>query len=223
MTDPAGKGERDLAAVTAAIAVTADSIRRADGEPTTPAQLLDALVLLRWAQTELAALEPVLVTAARAAGVSWQSLAPALGVASRQAAERRYLRSTSARTEDPGATRDDRVDSVTIFAGLTLDIPGGTFAYDSGLPLLVLHGDADDVPIGMDRAAYDQATSPKWFVTLHGAEHRLAFTDEASPYDELVTRTVLDFWHGTLDPDPAALDRVTASATDPELSTVEVG
>src|SRR6185503_8802608 len=74
-------------------------------------ELLDALVLLRWAQTELAGLEPVLIAAARAAGISWQALAPALGVASRQAAERRYLRSASAPTDKPGATRDDRVQA----------------------------------------------------------------------------------------------------------------
>ena len=102
-------------------------------------------------------------------------------------------------------------------------MPGGEFAFDSGLPLLVMHGDADDVPIDMDLAAYDQAAAPKWFVTLHGADHRLAFTDEESPYDELVTRTLLDFWHGTLDGDAEALDRVTDDATDPALSTVEHG
>jgi dienelactone hydrolase len=118
------------------------------------------------------------------------------------------------------ATRDERIDSATVFAGLTLDMPGGEFAYDSGLPLLVMHGDADDVPITMDLAAYQQAAAPKWFVTLIGADHRLAFTDEASPYDELVTRTIVDFWHGTLDGDAEALDRVTDDATDPELSTV---
>jgi hypothetical protein len=46
------------------------------------------------------------------------------------------------------------------------------------------------------------------------------YTDAASPYDELVTRTVLDFWHGTLDGDAPALERVTADATDPALSRV---
>ena len=85
------------------------------------------------------------------------------------------------------ATRDERIDSTVIFAGLTMPMPEGDFDFDSGLPLLVLHGDADDVPLDMDLAAYKQASSPKWFVTLLGAEHRLAFTDEASPYDELVT------------------------------------
>jgi hypothetical protein len=52
----------------------------------------------------------VLIAAARAAGVSWQALAPALGVASRQAAERRYLRAAAAAPADrPGSTRDGRV------------------------------------------------------------------------------------------------------------------
>ena len=58
-------------------------------------------------------------------------------------------------------------------------------------------------------------------MTLLGATHVPAFTDAESPYDELVTRTLLDFWHGTLDGDAEALERVTADATDPELSRVE--
>lgn len=119
------------------------------------------------------------------------------------------------------ATRDDRIDSVVIFAGLTLPVRDGEFELDSGLPLLVLHGDADDVPLDLDKTPWDQATSPKWFVTLHGADHRLAFTDEPSPYDELVTRTILDFWHGTLDGDDEALARVADDATDAKLSTVQ--
>jgi dienelactone hydrolase len=118
------------------------------------------------------------------------------------------------------ATRDERVDSTVIFAGLTLPMEGGELELGSGLPLLVLHGDADDLALDDDLAAYEQASSPKWFVTLLGAEHRLAFVDEESPYDELVTRTVLDFWHGTLDGDAEALERVTADATDPDLSRV---
>jgi hypothetical protein len=104
--------ERDLATVARSIASIARAAQKPDpGSPVTGDDLLDALTLLRWAQAELGALEPVLIAAARAAGVSWQALAPALGVASRQAAERRYLRSASASTGQPGATRDDRVQA----------------------------------------------------------------------------------------------------------------
>ena len=119
------------------------------------------------------------------------------------------------------ATRDERIDSAVVFAGMTLPMPDGELELDSGLPLLVLHGDQDDVPLELDLAAYEQAVSPKWFVTLLGAEHQPAFTDLESPYDELVTRTVLDFWHGTLDGDARALERITADATDPALSRVQ--
>lgn len=117
--------------------------------------------------------------------------------------------------------RDERIDSAVIFAGLTVPMDDSELELGSGLPLLVLHGDADDVPIAADRDPWDAAASPKWFVTLLGAEHRIAFTDEPSPHDELVTRTILDFWHGTLDGDEEALARVTTSATDPELSRVD--
>lgn len=103
----------DLAVVIAAIAATAHAAERPAGDaaPAGQVDLLDALVLLRWAQAELAGLEPILIAAARADGVSWQALAPALGVASRQAAERRYLRGTAAATDRPGATQDDRVQA----------------------------------------------------------------------------------------------------------------
>src|SRR5690242_19779319 len=53
--------------------------------------VLAALTLLRWLGAELCSWEPKLIAAARERGASWANVAPALGVASRQAAERRYL------------------------------------------------------------------------------------------------------------------------------------
>jgi hypothetical protein len=64
----------------------------APGETRDPARFLAALVLLREVREQLAQWEPELIDAARAHGASWAQLAPALGVASRQAAERRALR-----------------------------------------------------------------------------------------------------------------------------------
>ena len=103
----------DLGAAAATLASVAAKIgQSAPGGPVAdPDELLDALVLLRRVQSEVAGIEPILIAAARAAGVSWQALAPALGVASRQAAERRYLRSASAPTDQPDATRDARVQA----------------------------------------------------------------------------------------------------------------
>lgn len=60
--------------------------------PLSANQVLAALTLLRELRSQIAGWEPELIEAARALGTSWADLAPALGVASRQAAERRYLR-----------------------------------------------------------------------------------------------------------------------------------
>lgn len=76
-----------------------------------PADLLAALTVLRHLRDELAGWEPELITAARDQGVSWVRLAPALGVTSRQAAERRYLRlqpSASGEATGEGRVRAER-------------------------------------------------------------------------------------------------------------------
>jgi hypothetical protein len=71
-------------------------------------QVLAALTALRSVREQLGAWEPELIAAARAGGTSWASLAPALGVASRQAAERRFLRlRPSATGETTGEARVD--------------------------------------------------------------------------------------------------------------------
>jgi hypothetical protein len=74
------------------------------------AELLAALVVLRQLRDALARWEPQLITAARELGTSWANIAPALGLASRQAAERRYLRLSPL----PSGTtvREDRVREV---------------------------------------------------------------------------------------------------------------
>jgi hypothetical protein len=69
-------------------------------------QALAALLLLREVRDQLAEWEPGLIEEAREAGASWADLASPLGVSSRQAAERRYLR---VRPGNPGSTGEQRV------------------------------------------------------------------------------------------------------------------
>ncbi|MEO6090509.1 MAG: hypothetical protein ABIQ18_46150 [Umezawaea sp.] len=88
-----------------------EALRDAANSPDdlTAAQVLAALTLLREVRGELADWEPQLIAAARELGTSWADLAPALGVASRQAAERRYLR---LRASDLGSsTGEQRVQA----------------------------------------------------------------------------------------------------------------
>lgn len=77
-------------------------------EGTDPEQALTSLLLLRHVREQLAGWESGLIETARDAGASWADLAHPLGVASRQAAERRYLRG---RPGPPGTTGEQRVQA----------------------------------------------------------------------------------------------------------------
>ncbi|MFE9409518.1 type III effector protein [Streptomyces sp. NPDC006704] len=73
-----------------------------------PEQALASLLLLRQVREQLAGWETGLIETARHAGASWAELAHPLGVASRQAAERRYLRN---RPGPAGSTGEQRVQA----------------------------------------------------------------------------------------------------------------
>ncbi|WP_333773458.1 type III effector protein, partial [Streptomyces sp. IBSBF 3136] len=73
-----------------------------------PERALASLLLLRHVREQLAGWETGLIETARDAGASWADLAEPLGVASRQAAERRYLRN---RPGPAGTTGEQRVQA----------------------------------------------------------------------------------------------------------------
>ncbi|MFJ5548740.1 HSP18 transcriptional regulator [Streptomyces sp. NPDC093225] len=121
---PASSPASFLAAA-AALAAIGRELEDAHGavgaKPADPQEALAALLLLREVREELAGWESGLIETARAAGASWADLAGPLGVASRQAAERRYLRLRPGRAGTTGeervqATRDSRAAQRTIDA-----------------------------------------------------------------------------------------------------------
>ncbi|MFJ9547622.1 HSP18 transcriptional regulator [Streptomyces erythrochromogenes] len=86
-----------------------------------PEQALAALRMLREVRERLTGWESVLIETARTQGASWADLAGPLGVASRQAAERRYLRLRPGAAGSTGeqrvqATRDARAADRTVTA-----------------------------------------------------------------------------------------------------------
>jgi hypothetical protein len=98
-------------AAAAALAAIDDALRDAQHESPDaagpgPEQALASLLLLRQVREQLAGWETGLIETARDAGASWADLAGPLGVASRQAAERRYLRG---RPGAVGTTGEQRV------------------------------------------------------------------------------------------------------------------
>ncbi|MGW5366570.1 hypothetical protein [Actinopolymorpha pittospori] len=85
--------------------------KQGGGEEPGERELLDALAALRRLRDDLSRWEPVLIRAAREGGVTWTDIAQVLGLASRQAAERRYLRINPHASEDPDTTREQRVQA----------------------------------------------------------------------------------------------------------------
>ncbi|WP_435130999.1 type III effector protein [Actinacidiphila sp. bgisy144] len=109
------QGPASFLAAAAALEAIRDALRTAQDEApaaswqgTGPEQALASLLLLRQVREELAGWETGLIETARGAGASWADLAHPLGVASRQAAERRYLRN---RPGPAGATGEQRVQA----------------------------------------------------------------------------------------------------------------
>jgi hypothetical protein len=115
MTMPTSAALGDPVAALRRIRAVVDHVRRASapgavaGEVAVEAEGADvvaALTELREVRDHIAGWEPELVAAARERGISWADLAPALGVGSRQAAERRFLRlQPSSSGEETGEAR----------------------------------------------------------------------------------------------------------------------
>lgn len=107
-----------MAALTDRLAAEADRMDgdERDGDPRADegdrgdiAEVLAGLTSLRLLRERLADWEPRLISVARRRGASWAEIAPALGVASRQAAERRYLRLNP--NPDASLTGEQRVQA----------------------------------------------------------------------------------------------------------------
>ncbi|MGA4844195.1 type III effector protein [Streptomyces sp. G45] len=118
---PPPGGPASFVAAATALAAIDDAVRTAqkpapDAAPEArvgPEQALAGLLLLREVRTRLAGWEAGLVETARAAGATWADLAHPMGVASRQAAENRYLRlRTATGARGPADTGAERVKAV---------------------------------------------------------------------------------------------------------------
>ncbi|MCX5285832.1 MULTISPECIES: type III effector protein [unclassified Streptomyces] len=125
-----------------AIAQVMRTARTADAESTAdPERAAAALLLLREVREQLAHWEPALIETAREAGASWADLAHPLGVSSRQAAERRYLR---VRPGEAGTTKEQRVQATR--GRRAADRSVTSWANDHAASLRQLAGTITDLP-----------------------------------------------------------------------------
>ncbi len=115
--------------------------------------------------------------------------------------------------------RDDRIDAAISMAGAPLPFAG---VYDfSGVPLLLLHGDADPaLPHAGSAEVYEAAAPPKFFVTILGGGHSPPFEDTDDPADEMVVAVTTDFWDLYLKGRRGALHNLRIDAAVDGLSTL---
>jgi predicted dienelactone hydrolase len=104
--------------------------------------------------------------------------------------------------------RDDRVSAVVLL-GTAVIIYDGTNDFSRPLPVLVVHGDADQrLDISLATNAWAELAGPGYFVTLLGAPHAPPYEDPPSPWDAVVMSSTTAFWDLTLGGDPAAAGRL---------------
>jgi dienelactone hydrolase len=117
------------------------------------------------------------------------------------------------------ACRDPRVKAAVMLSG---GVGGcaGAHVTGSGTPFLVTHGDQDDtVPYKFGQEAFDEATSPKFMLTLIGGEHSSEELGGTTPGQRALTESVIAFFDHTLRGAP--LEALHTAATHPGLTTFD--
>jgi predicted dienelactone hydrolase len=150
----------------------------------------------------------------RPIGLSSVTLAPPIGVAGHSDGG-----VTAAGMAGSACCADRRVAAAVVLAGALADFSGPWFASVSP-PLLVIHGDADEVnPVASSMGVYDAAQAPKLLVIVHGGSHIGALESDASrPY---VVQLVADFLRTYLLHDLSAASRIVADANVPGVLTLD--
>ena len=122
---------------------------------------------------------------------------------------------------EAGYNPADRVANVSAVMALTGMALGGARFEAIDTPLLLEHGDEDAlVPLSASQHVYERARSPKFFVTLFGADHLSAFHGGASPAEVVVERTTIDFLDRYVLGEAAALGRLQHDGDVPGVASI---
>ena len=120
--------------------------------------------------------------------------------------------------------RDERVKAAVLLASTRPTYAGEPFPAP-GIPVLVVHGDADTrAPYAQGRQLYDDLRPPKYFVTIKGGDHTPPFSGELNQPDaRLVVDSITAFLDLHLNGDQAAGDRLRRTvAGQPQVASLDV-
>lgn len=111
------------------------------------------------------------------------------------------------------ADRDARIRASIVDAPDPLPLPAGAARVVSDVPLLLVHGDEDQIaPYSGSQQLLTQLSTPGWFLTLRGADH-LSPIAGPSPWTSTLDRVTTDFLANVFS-DPGSLGaRLTADVS----------
>jgi len=109
--------------------------------------------------------------------------------------------------------RDPRVKAAAVLSGRELPFGSGSFFTRIRVPLLLIHGDADNnVPYSDARRTYGDAPPPRFLVTLFGGDHSAPYDPPDSRAAQLTAKVVVDFFDQYLKGATDGLRRIQADA-----------
>jgi len=116
---------------------------------------------------------------------------------------------------------DPRVGAAVILSGALARFPGTWFT-TAAPPVLVVHGDADEVnPLSSSESVYAAARAPKLFAVVSGGTHIGAFEDDSRR--PAVVALVADFLRAHVLGDPVAGSRLAGDADVPGVLSLRAG
>jgi predicted dienelactone hydrolase len=121
---------------------------------------------------------------------------------------------------------DHRVDAAVIIDGTESTFGNGKFFEGRTVPILVMHGTADQtIPYADGEKIYNDATTPKYMISLIGAPHvsflQFSTTPLATPkWQNVDVESVTDFLEGELDHDSADLSALQDVANVPGIASL---
>ena len=123
---------------------------------------------------------------------------------------------------DAGYNPAERVPDVKAVIAMTGVATDGPQFETIGTPLLLVHGDEDElVPCSASRSVYDRARPPKFFVELCGVDHVSVFHGGTSPAEVVVEHTTVAFLDQYVKDDEAALHRLQRGGDVSGVASIE--